>query len=109
MLMIQMNEVILPGLRFALSSTIHIIIVKNYLKELGYTYVKVKKEIYIDDHKREDMVAYRKIFLEQMSEFEYKMPIFSEDNLEEITWSDSNIQPLILVIYDEYIFSAYDG
>ncbi|CAB4416861.1 unnamed protein product [Rhizophagus irregularis] len=89
MLIIQMNEVILPGLGFAPSPTIHINTARNYLKELGYTYAKVKKGIYIDGHEREDVVAYRKIFLEQMSEFEYRMPIFSGDNLEEITWLDT--------------------
>ena len=55
------------------------------------------------------MIAYRKTFLEQMSEFEYRMPIFSGDNLEEIIWPNNNIQPLILVTHDECIFSAYDG
>ncbi|PKC55377.1 hypothetical protein RhiirA1_354559, partial [Rhizophagus irregularis] len=70
MLMIQMNEIILPGLGFAPSPTIHINTARNYLKELGYTYAKVKKGIYIDGHERKDVVVYRKIFLEQMSEFE---------------------------------------
>ncbi|CAG8718221.1 13358_t:CDS:2 [Rhizophagus irregularis] len=109
MLMIQMNEIILPGLGFAPSPTIHINTARNYLKELGYTYAKVKKGIYIDGHEREGVVVYRKIFLEQMSKFEHRMPIFSGDNLDEITWPDSNIQPLILVTHDECIFSAYDG
>ncbi len=80
-----MNENILPGLRFALSPIIHINTARNYLKELGYTYAKVKKEMYIDGYKREDVVAYQKIFLERISELELKMPIFSGDNLEEVT------------------------
>jgi hypothetical protein len=81
-----MNKVILSGLGFASSSIIYDInTARNYLKELGYTYVKVKKEIYIDGHEKEDIVAYRKIFLEIISEFEYKMPIFLRDNLKEIT------------------------
>ena len=36
MLMVQMNEVILLGLEFALSLTIHLNTARNYLKELGY-------------------------------------------------------------------------
>ena len=56
--MIQINEIILPGLRFAPSLTIHLNTAKNYLKELGYTYAKVKKGMYMDGHKREDVVAY---------------------------------------------------
>ena len=43
-----------------------------------------------------------------MSEFENKIPIFSGDNLEEVTWSDNNVQLLIFVTHDESIFSAYD-
>ncbi|CAG8616996.1 10177_t:CDS:2 [Funneliformis caledonium] len=43
---------------FALSLTIHLNIARNYLKELGYTYAKVKKGIYIDGHEKEDVVAY---------------------------------------------------
>ncbi|CAG8640086.1 9103_t:CDS:2, partial [Diversispora eburnea] len=39
-LMIQINEVILPGLEFVPSPTIHINTARNYLKELGYSYEK---------------------------------------------------------------------
>ena len=109
MLMVQMNEVILPGLGFAPSPTIHANIAKNYLKELGYVYTKVKKGMYVDRHEREDVVAYRKVFLDRINELEDRMPIFSEDNLEKVTWPDNNMQPLILVTHDECIFSAYDG
>ncbi len=59
-----MNKIILPGLGFVSPPTIHINTAKNYLKELGYKYAEVKKDIYIDGHEREDVVAYRKIFLE---------------------------------------------
>ncbi|CAG8714184.1 5491_t:CDS:2, partial [Dentiscutata heterogama] len=38
MIMSQINEVILPGLRFALPPTISLNTAKNYLKELGYVY-----------------------------------------------------------------------
>ena len=56
--MLQMYEIILPGLGFASFPIIHFNTAKNYLKELGYTYAKVKKGIYIDGHEREDVVAY---------------------------------------------------
>ncbi|CAG8579705.1 5969_t:CDS:2, partial [Funneliformis caledonium] len=39
-LMVHMNEVILPGLGFVPFPTIHINTARNYLKELGYTYAK---------------------------------------------------------------------
>ncbi len=103
--MIQMNENILPGLRFAPSLIIHINTARNYLKELSYTYAKVKKGMYIDRHEREDVVTYQKIFLERISELELRMLIFSGDNLEEVTWPDNL---LIFVTHDECIFLAYD-
>ncbi|CAG8607258.1 17279_t:CDS:2 [Cetraspora pellucida] len=78
-IMLQINEIILPGLGFAPPSTISLSTAKNYLKELGYTYER------------------------------HRMPIFSGDNMEVETWPDSNIKPLILVTYDKCIFSAYDG
>jgi len=78
-----MNEVILPGLEFASSPTIHLNTARNYLKELGYIYAKVMKRMYIDEHEKEDVMAYWKIFLKWMSKLEYRMPIFSGDNLEE--------------------------
>jgi len=65
--------------------------------------------MYIDRLEREDVVAYQKVFLEWMNELEDRMPIFSKNNLKKITWSDNNMQLLILVIYDECIFLAYDG
>ena len=88
--MVQINEVILPGLEFALFSTIYLNTARNYLKELEYTYAKIKKGMYIVGHEREDVIAYQKIFLERMSKLEYRMPIFS-DNLEEIIWPNNHI------------------
>jgi len=62
--MIQMNEIILSRLGFALSLTIHANTAKNYLKELEYVYTKVKKKMYIDRLEKEDVIAYQKVFLE---------------------------------------------
>ena len=104
-----MNEIILLKLRFALSLIIYINTVKNYLKELEYVYIKVKKGIYVNRHEREDVIVYQKVFLEWMNELKNRMPIFLEDNLKKITWSDNNMQPLILVIHNECIFSTYNG
>ncbi|CAG8466374.1 16873_t:CDS:2 [Dentiscutata erythropus] len=90
MIMSQINEVLLPGLGFAPPPTISLNTAKNYLKELGYVYERVKKGVYIDGHEREDVVAYREIFLQRISELEYRMSIFSGDNMEVGTWPDSN-------------------
>ncbi len=65
--------------------------------------------MYVDGYERKDVVAYQKVFLECMNELEDRISIFSKDNLEKITQLDNNMQPLILVIYDECIFLAYNG
>ena len=71
--------------------TIHINTARNYLKELGYAYAKVKKRIYMNGYEREDVVTYWKIFLKRISELKHRIPVFLENNLEEITWSNNNI------------------
>ncbi|CAG8715881.1 3242_t:CDS:2 [Cetraspora pellucida] len=106
MIMLQMIDVILLGLRFAPPLIISLNTAKNYLKELEYVYERVKKGVYIDGHEREDVVAYQEIFLQQINKLEYRMPIFLEDNIEVETWPDSNIQSLILVTHDKCIFSV---
>ncbi len=68
----------------------------------------MKKDIYIDRYEREDVMTYRKIFLKQMNNFEYRMSIFLGDNLKKIIWLNNNIQKLILITYDKCIFLAYD-
>ena len=74
--MVQMNDIILPELKFLPSPTIYINTARNYLKEFEYVYAKVKKGIYMNGYEREDVIAYRKIFLERISEFEHRMPVF---------------------------------
>ncbi|CAG8587923.1 6919_t:CDS:2 [Diversispora eburnea] len=56
----KMNEIILPGFEFVPSPTIYINTTRNYLKELGYKYKKVKKGTYMDKHEKENVVAYQK-------------------------------------------------
>ncbi|CAG8802394.1 24177_t:CDS:1, partial [Cetraspora pellucida] len=36
------------------------------------------------------------------------MSLFSNDDIEVETWLNSNVQSFILVIYDKYIFLAYN-
>ncbi|CAG8760393.1 14953_t:CDS:2 [Cetraspora pellucida] len=79
MIMLQINEVILPGLRFA-PPIISLNTAKNYLKELSYVYKRL----------------------------EHRMPVFSDKDMEVETWPDSSIQLLIFVIHNKCIFLAYD-
>ncbi|CAG8753640.1 15970_t:CDS:2, partial [Racocetra fulgida] len=97
------------GKGFAPPLTISLNTAKNYLKEPEYIYRRVQKDVYVDGYEKEDVVAYQNIFLRRMSKLEHRMPVFSGDNMVAETWPDSNVQPLILVIHDKYIFSANDG
>ena len=60
----------------------------------------------MDGHERDDVVAYRKVFVEKITEFELQMPQISGDMLMNITWPEG--QPLILVTHDESTFAAFD-
>ncbi len=62
--MMQINKVILLRLGFMLLLIIYLNIIKNYLKELEYRYAEMKKDIYINKYKKEDIIVYRKVFLE---------------------------------------------
>ncbi|CAG8793067.1 24633_t:CDS:1, partial [Cetraspora pellucida] len=77
--------------RFVPPLTISFNTAKNYLKKLRNIYKRVKKRIYINGYEKEDVVAYQKIFLEQISKLESRMLIFSDDNMEVETCPDSSI------------------
>ena len=45
---------------------------------MGFVYKKYRKDIYYDGHEREDVVNYRKEFLQKMNDLEPLMPEFSD-------------------------------
>ncbi|CAG8560969.1 10414_t:CDS:2, partial [Racocetra fulgida] len=55
----------------------------EWLKTFGFEYLEVRKEMYMDDHKCADVVAYHKRFLERMAVYETQMIIFSGENMKE--------------------------
>ena len=67
----EVNEVILPtlGLTEKKASICEHTAV-NWLKKLGYECKDVRKGIYIDGHKRPDVVEYRAKFLAKMEEYQ---------------------------------------
>ncbi len=84
---------------------------QNWLKRMGFSYNRVTKGVYIDEHKRADVVEYRdQVFLPQWAELSKRKVIFSEDG----SWKHppnqtENEKPLVLVIYDESTFNSNDG
>jgi hypothetical protein len=84
---------------------------ERWLRVLGLTFKQHRKGIYYDGHEREDVVEYRKIFLQRMKAFEAKMTKYTGPHM------DIEIEPLywpwekeiILVVHDESIFYSNDG
>ena len=80
-----------------------------WLRKLGLVPQSKKKGIYYDGHEREDVVAYRKIFLERMKEFEQYMPKFVGDEMIQINPELPNGQKLyIFIAHDESLFYSND-
>ena len=74
------------------------------------------KGIYICGHEREDVIAYRKHFLERMADLEERMPtvvgkeeVDCNNEFTAITWPSDGIRPLILATHDESTFVAHNG
>ena len=112
----HVNMNILPGLRYAPSSTISERTATRWLHSLDIKYRIVTKGIYIDGHEREDVIAYRQHFLERMADLKAWIPtIVGKEEVDgnnefiAITWSPDGIRPFILVTHDESTFAAHDG
>ncbi len=78
---------------------------------MGFNYNIVTKSVYLDGHKRADVVEYRdQVFLLQCAELSKQMVIFSEDG----SWKhppdlSENEKPLVLVTNNESTFNSNDG
>jgi len=89
---------------------------RRWLVKLGFTWGDVKKGIFFDGHEREDVVEYRKQFLEfihgllpYMVEFNENGSIEPKEYPENCHVGGPGRRPVILITHDESIFSANDG
>ncbi|KAI0997788.1 hypothetical protein K3495_g10401 [Podosphaera aphanis] len=78
---------------------------------MGYDFSNIKRDVYIDEHGRGDVVKYReKVFLVKWRELSRGFVIFSEDGSRKEPFDlQLNEKPLIFVTHDESIFNANDG
>jgi hypothetical protein len=82
----------------------------RWLEILGYKYQTHNQDVYFDGHEREDVVNYRKVFLEKMAEFEKFMAIYEGDLMErKPPVLSEGEKEHILVTHDESIFYSNDG
>ncbi|PKC12706.1 hypothetical protein RhiirA5_372879 [Rhizophagus irregularis] len=80
-----------------------------WLKKLGLIPQSRKKGIYFDGHEREDVVEYRKEFLDKMLSYEKFMPTFEGENMEQknlVLLPNKKLH--ILITHNEYLFYAND-
>jgi hypothetical protein len=85
----------------------------RYMRKWGYTFRRDGQDVYYDGHEREDVVAYRQIFVAKMIQYARFMKSFEPENEESV------IQPIldpliestehVLVTHDETYFYAFDG
>lgn len=107
----HIEEEVFPSVGIEENKEISETTVRVWLKKLGWRHQKTHKDIYIDGHERSDVVLARKNFLNELSTFEYLMPIPSEDDI--MVLNEPILAPEkkkhILVVHDESIFYANDG
>lgn len=88
---------------------------RRWLSRLGYKWQDVKKGVFLDGHEREDVIEYRRKFLEEMKEMLPYLVEFAEDGTiqEKIYPAGCMInghgrRPIVIITHDESIFSAND-
>jgi hypothetical protein len=83
-----------------------------WLHKMNWRYGKATKGMYIDSHKRIDVVEYRKGFLARMEEYSKQMTTYDRDGdiLSCPTGINiaAGIYPLIEITQDESTFTMYD-
>ncbi|EIM84034.1 uncharacterized protein STEHIDRAFT_27887, partial [Stereum hirsutum FP-91666 SS1] len=83
----------------------------KWLAKMGWRYGRKRNGMYVDGHEREDVVKYRKEFVQRWKEkYEPRMHVWDEDG-NEIAPRDrlaDGFVRLILVTHDESMFYAHD-
>ena len=89
---------------------------RKWLGKLGYEYKDVRKDVFVDRHKRADIVKDYKDFLKRLDKLKPYMVEFEEDGTmkPKIYPFDCAVRgdkrrPIIVITHDECRFSANDG
>ncbi|CAB4477291.1 unnamed protein product [Rhizophagus irregularis] len=82
----------------------------RWLNVLGYSFQQYRRGIYYDGHERDDVLQYRKEFLEKMFEHEKYMSKYEGESMDRIHPNlPEGEKERILVVHDECIFYSNDG
>lgn len=92
---------------------IHVRTARRWLHKLNWRYQQKKKGMYIDGHERQDVVEYRKGFVERWKEYEKRFVIYGNDGNVLSTPTGFPVPQglrfrLILVTHDESTFYEND-
>jgi hypothetical protein len=92
---------------------IHVRTARRWLHKLSWRYQQKKKGMYIDGHEREDVVEYRRRFIERWKEYEKRFIIYGNDGNVLSTPTGFAVPQgvrfrLILVTHDESTFYEND-
>ena len=85
--------------------------VRRCFHDLGYSFTRIKKGMYIDGHERDDVIQYRGEFLKNIFYYETFMEKYSGDFMdivEQPTFPPGGKRH-VLVVHDESLFYANDG
>jgi hypothetical protein len=81
------QEELLPKIGVSKRKNISLMTATRWLNILGYSFQQHHKGIYYDGHEREDVVQYRKEFLEKMFEYEKYMSKFDGEFMDRIQYT----------------------
>jgi hypothetical protein len=91
---------------------IHIRTAQRWLHKISWRYTQKKKGMYVDGHERDDVVEYRKKFVERWKEYEKRFIIYDNDGNIHSTPTGFPVPQrafrLILVTHDESTFYEND-
>lgn len=89
---------------------------RKWLHRLGFEYKDVKKDVFVDGHKRSDVVEDRERFLKKMEELRPYLVEFDENGaMKDKTYpldcvvGGEDCRPVIVITHDECTFFANDG
>ena len=106
----HLNTVIVPEI-IGITGQVSHVTLWRYMKEWGYDYKRHSKQIYVDGHEREDVVAYRQSWAKRMMGYKTQMESYSGDDEEIVTPPSlhSGQKQIVMVTHDESTFYANDG
>jgi hypothetical protein len=83
----------------------------RWMHRLNYKRLPYQQGMYVDGHERDDVVRYRKSWLNDMSKFEARMRKYEGEDCKSAIDPvlRSGERQLVMVVHDESYFSAHDG